>query len=278
MPRTVRRTTRSRDEIDEQDEDRPTRRGSHREERPARRGRSRDEDTDNGFDDDDDDEPEEKPRARRASRVKDEPKRKSGRAAASGWGAAEEVREAIPSTGNFAEDLKLPEKGKIIIKFVEDEPFDSYAEHWVPQKGKQSFTCAGEDCPLCEVGNRPNAKICFNVISLADPAKPELKRWRTGVQIAETIKEFTVKGEKTAPLSREDYYYEVKRAKTANDKTVTTVTPIKARDLDSDYDIEPLTDDDIDEAIEKAGGLYDWESTEDTPMSVLEQQADKAAA
>lgn len=276
MPRTVRRTTRSRDEIDEQDEDRPARRGSHREERPARRGRSRDEDTDPGFEEPED-EAEEKPRARRASRVSDEPKRKSGRAAASGWGAAEEVREAIPSSGNFAEDLKLPNKGSIVIKFVEPEPFDSYAEHWVPQKGKQSFTCAGEDCPLCEVGHRPNAKICFNVISLENPEKPELKRWRTGVQIAENIKEFAV-DKKTKPLDREDYYYEVKRTTTKNDKTVTSITPIKTRDLDGDYDIEPLTDEDIDEAIDKAGGLYTYESTEDTPISVLEQQADIAAA
>jgi hypothetical protein len=274
MARTIRRgTTRSRDEIDEQDEDQPRRRRSHQDEdeTPRRRGRSRSEDED--FDTPDDEA--EKPR-RRASRVGEKPARKSGRAAASGWGAADEVKEAIPSSGNFADDLKLPEKGSVVIKFLEPEPFDSYAEHWVPQKGKQSYTCAGEDCPLCEVGHRPNAKICFNVISLADPDKPELKRWRVGVQIGETLKEFA-DDKRTKPISRDDLYFEVKRSKTANDKTVTTVTPVKARDLDEDFDIEPLSEEEIDEVIEKAGGLYDWESTDDTPMSVLEQQADIAS-
>lgn len=276
MPRTVRRGTRSRDEIDEKDEDQPRRRrGSHREEEQPRRGRSRSRDEDDAPGFDDADEEDEKPR-RRASRVKDEP-RKSNRSGNTGWGAAEEVRESLPASGNFAEDLKLPEKGSIVIKFAEPEPFDSYKEHWVPQKGKQSFTCADDDCPLCDVGHRPSAKICFNVISLADPDKPELKRWRTGVQIAESIKEFS-EDKKTSPLDRDDYYYEVKRSKTKNDKTVTTITPIKARDLDEDFDIEPLTEDEIDEAIEKAGGLYDYTSTDDTPIKVLEEQADKVAA
>lgn len=216
----------------------------------------------------DDHEQQERPRGRRTA---DTPTRKTGRTGAGGWGAAEAVKKALPPSGDYAKDLKIPDNEEIIIKFVEEEPFDSYLQHWIPQKGKQSFTCSGDDCPVCEVGNRPSVRVCFNVISLE--GDPELFRWAVGSQIAEMLKDFS-EDRKTAPLNRDDVYYSVKKVKSDKNKVTTTITPVKARDLAADYEIDPLTEDEIEDAIDAAGGLFDYTTTEDTPRSVLNQQAD----
>lgn len=50
-----------------------------------------------------------------------------------------------------------------MIKFLDDEPFASYYEHGLDGK---RYVCLGDDWPLCETGNDPDHRACFNVIDL----------------------------------------------------------------------------------------------------------------
>lgn len=269
MPRTVSRTRRS----EETEEEQPTRgRARHHDEDDApRRRRPASRDADYSDDEDEDDVEDEQPARRgRATKVKDEPRR-SSRKGNSGWGGVAEAKDAL---GDFAKDLKLEQNEEILIHFGEDEPFDVYKQHWIERKGKRSFTCAiaekGDDCPLCDVGDKPSPQVAFNVISLADPDEPALFRWVVGVKIATMIEDFA-KDKKTSPINGLNQYFAVKRTK-KNDSWNTTVVPVKARDLVEDYDCEPLTQDEIDDLMKDA---YTWESTEDTPLKVLNDIADE---
>lgn len=270
MARTVARKRRSSSE----DEEQPTRgRSRDHDEEPRGRRRTprgqRDEDEPD-FDDDEEDEADEQPR-RRATKVKDKPTGK-GRKGRSGWGG---VKEAKDSLGDYAKDLKLEQNEEILLHFVDPEPYDVYAQHWIERSGKRSFTCgedAHEECPLCDVGDKPSAQVAFNVISLADPDEPALYRWVVGVKLANMIQEFA-EDKKTSPINGINQYFAVKRTK-KNNSWNTAIVPVKARDLEEDFEVTPLTQEEIDDLAKEA---YDYTSTEDTPLKVLEDIADELA-
>lgn len=56
----------------------------------------------------------------------------------------------------------------MLIKFLDEEPSLTYYEHWLNElDGKTSFVCLGDDCPLCEIGDDPRYRVCFDVIDLS---------------------------------------------------------------------------------------------------------------
>jgi hypothetical protein len=57
------------------------------------------------------------------------------------------------------------DKDPVCIKFAEAEPFAFLYRHWV---NKIPYTCSGEDCPLCTVGDKHKPVLMYNVIDLAD--------------------------------------------------------------------------------------------------------------
>jgi hypothetical protein len=205
--------------------------------------------------DDDQDSVEEAPRARGRSRrepdedEEDEPrtKRKSpaGRplsTAGKGWGSYNKQKS---EGGDYAEQLKVTDEA-VLIKFLEDEPFVVYRQHWLERQGKRSFTCHGEGCVLCDdLGDKPRLQACFNVVDLTDPDNPEVKVWIVGTRVAGALKNFAA-DKKTAPLDRENLYWAVSKSGTGS-KTQYTITPVKERDLAEDWDFEPLTSEEIED-------------------------------
>src|SRR5580700_4854978 len=70
-----------------------------------------------------------------------------------GWSS---VAQAQKERSTFPDQLKI-DKQKIVVKFLESEPFDTYYVHWInelPKGTKKSWTCVAEDrdgtgCLLC---------------------------------------------------------------------------------------------------------------------------------
>lgn len=242
---TRRRSTRD-DEPEEEREERPTRRrrssdDEASEERPTRR-RSKDED---------DDKVDESPgRSRRSSGTGE-----GGRRTRSGTGGFASYSQKKRTNSNFADEFKPQPNEPVLIKFLDAEPFDVYNQHWVEEGNasgntRHSFVCRDDEyfddedgCPLCDVGEPASTYSLFNILDLTNPRKPEVKVWRTSPAVTDKM-ERASRDKKTSPLDREDVYFEVEMTKKSR-KTEWFVQPVKARDLQEDFDMEPLTEDEI---------------------------------
>ena len=95
---------------------------------------------------------------------------KVGTTVQEGWDAA----DALLKTDNteFPTDFRFSEEPQL-IKFLQDRPFATYQQHWIDRpKGKKSFVCMGDGCPLCEIlGDKPRGKFAFNVLVLGTENK-----------------------------------------------------------------------------------------------------------
>jgi hypothetical protein len=264
--REERSTRRRRASDDMPDEERNTSRRSRSrdrdeepEERPSRGRRSRDEDEDDrpsrgrgrrsSSRDDDDDKPSRG--SRRRGRGEDEggSRRRSG---SRGFGSYSSKKV---SSGSFAEEFKPGANNAVLIKILDPEPFDSYNQHWIddmPKGERKSYVClddeeyfGSDECPLCEIGEKQKTFALFNIVDLSNPRKPEVKVWQASPAVADFL-ERASEEKKTSPINREDIYWDVELQKKGN-RYNWVLTPVKARDLPEDYDIDPLEDDEIEE-------------------------------
>jgi len=157
----------------------------------------------------------------------------------SGWNAHRENRRAA-----FSKEFMVPEGQQQLIRFLDDEPFESYYRHWLrdrPKGERQTFTCIGEECPLCEAGDKPAFLVLFNVIDMLADGGPMAKVWSTSPNPAGIIEEFAL-DKKYSPLNRADQYFAVSKKKGANGIFGYSVMPVKARDLPEDWDgLQPIT-------------------------------------
>jgi len=223
---------------DDQDEapKRGSRRGSARsEEKPSgRRGRVHTEDGDE----------DEKPRGRRGNSARDEdedesaPRPKAGK----GWGAFSSQKS---ESSEYAENLKIDDKGaQSLIKFLDEGPFAVYSQHWIERKGKKSFNCIGKGCPLCDsLGDKPRLQAAFNVIEFPEDGDPKVLVWTVGTKVATQL-ENLAKEERTKPLNRDDLYWAVSKSGKGT-ATTYSIQAVKERDLEDDWDTQPLTEDEF---------------------------------
>lgn len=201
------------------------------EEKPTRRRRQETEiDSDAGSDADDDDE------TPKVNKTAD--RRKIQR----GWGNAEQTKSA---DSPFAQRLKVTSDQQI-IKFLEDDPYTSYRQHWLDSRqGQKSFTCISDidpkGCPLCVAGDRPSARFAFNVILMDENSDPLVKSYEVGPRVIDQLKNFH-QDPKMGPLPKN--YWAVSKTGTKSTSQVNHQV-VKANDLLEDWDIEPLTADEI---------------------------------
>src|SRR5262245_44395382 len=152
-------------------------------------------------DDDDDDEPEEAPRRpRRSAGGKD------GSQIKGGWTEGDRVKD---STSTWAQTLIVEEKSQV-IKFLEDTPYANFRRHWIERTSKDSgtyrrpYTCPktfGDDCPLCEVGDKPQAVSSFNVAVIGEDGLCILKSWDVGPRLYGVLKSYA-NDSKIGPLTK----------------------------------------------------------------------------
>lgn len=264
-----RSTSRRRYEDDDED-DKPARRSTRRdddeEEKPSRRSSSRYEDDDEDDKpasrrsrrDDDDDDADARPTRRRSRDDDDDeddksaPKRVTPKTLKRGWGAADKVKAAAST---YADRLVVTTDEQL-IKFLEDDPYVSFNVHWLRRNGQKTWNCiASEDpkgCPLCNAGDVPQARVCFNValMDTEDGGEPIVKSLEASSATAEQIKNHH-KDAKNGPITK--HYWSIKKA--SSQKTAGTIlNPVRARDLGEDWNVEPLSDAQF-KALEK--NLYD---------------------
>lgn len=233
------------------------------EETPRRRprARNRDEDADEAprsrssrrsrDEDEDDEAPRRRPRSARSDDDDDEPsssirRPKTGK----GWSSFDRKR----TSGDWNDTWKLPEE-QTLIKIFEDEPFSVYREHWiddVPQGMAKSYFCLdqeneGNGCPLCDAGDKPRTYVLFNILDLSDPDNPKVFPWKVSQTVADTLERYA-RDPKTSPINGIDRYWCVfKSGGKKKGRIQTNIQPVKARDLVDDWDVDPFSEEELDD-------------------------------
>jgi hypothetical protein len=201
-------------------------------------------------------EPEEETRtpARRQSRRgsdEDAPRSTPG---GRGWAAHKENQAKSAKFGD-PNEFKVAKLDEVyLIKFLEEEPFWSYMQHFVNEipkgGGKKQFTCMGEDCPLCDKNYPATTLTLYNIVDLSG-SKPVVKYWACTSRPAEQI-EKRARAKSSSPIDREDLYFEVTKYEDKSGFNATDVTAIREDDVEEK---KVLTEEDWD-AID-AKGLFD---------------------
>lgn len=207
------------DEEDDDDDDPPPRRRTSAKAaaKPAARRRPAASD-----DDDDDDEP--APRRR----GKLPPGIRAGMAGVT----------ATAKAGGFGADRLVVDETPKLFKILEEEPYASYSQHWVPNQtgtGNRPYTCYGEDdCPLCDAGNRPSPTVETNVLWLRPDGPPVVKTLQIGIKAwNDLISKATDKNTDEVKLQRN--YFAVRRTG-KNQQSQTSFQPVKLRDIEEDWE------------------------------------------
>ncbi len=192
----------------------------------------------------DEDEEEEPPRrARRASKSakpKLPPGVKTGRA------GVEQLRK---ERGDGAMRMTLTSEPEL-VKFLEPEPFVTFAQHWVSQGGSggnRPYTCPVDDCPLCELGDRANQVVMYNVLHLSAADEPKNMVLPLGVKADQALMDAATTKRSGTPDIEKDFFTVSRSGK--NQQSQTNFRPIKERDIEEDweelldvFDIEDLPD------------------------------------
>jgi len=163
----------------------------------------------------------------------------------SGWDAA----DSFTSSNDFPTEVKFEEGKHQVFKFLDENgPFAIYKQHFLQQKtsGKRSYVCVGADCPLClKLSDRPENKRAFTVVTLTHKEGMQRQMLISGARLYQALHaaHYSPQG----PLTKG--YWAIARVGTGP-QTNYTVTPIKERDLDEDWSIDP-------EKAKKAVASYD---------------------
>lgn len=200
----------------------------------------------------------------------------------SGWGGAKQTKADMPS--DFAQSFTIPEGDPTIIKFLQHEPFAIYKQHWaewLPKGSKLSYVCPNtrerKVCPICAKGDRPQAKYCFNIADFTDPENPTNSVLVVGFKLSTMLEKMDA-DRRNGPLDRADLYFAINKTGAEGSRgrrggTVqTNIIPVKERDLEQDWDIQPLAEDELNVLLANAYGKADMVSK--TTMATLEEVAD----
>lgn len=192
----------------------------------------------------------------------------------SGRKGAKEMKKGM---GDYPDRFQ-PDEDAVIVKFLSSEPVASWRQHWLEsiRQGQKSFTCLGDDCPLCANGDKPSYKEAYNVVSFADPEKPVLQTWTVGIRISRRLEKLN-DDPKRGPLDDPSIYYVVDKTgdakKDGGGSVQVNISSTKARNLEEEYDIVPLTKDELEEFEAKAWPMEKVVNV--TPKRRLQEIADE---
>lgn len=147
--------------------------------------------------------------------------------ATKGFDAGEE--QAKRFGGGFTLDFFLKDGESAVIRILDPESFN-IRSHFV--KGKGNFTCGqgidGEDCPLCERGNKASNQYIYQVWDDREYEDRKgvtheggVKIWRTGIRLLRQLKKLS---NKFGPL--DTYDIEVSRSGKEQDTTYSVLPEI----------------------------------------------------
>ena len=159
-----------------------------------------------------------------------------------------------------------------VVKFLDTEPW-SYDQHFVKRQGKQSFPCAGEGCPLCEIGVKVSQKVVYTLINLSHKGGPKVQTLEVGVTLDDTLAKYH-EDKRTGPLHR--LYWALSRTERSGGgfgKYNYIITPIKERDLEEDWEIDL---DVAEKAVDEAEVPEPMDVTGKWTRGALQEIADEA--
>lgn len=209
----------------------------------------------------DEDEEEEAPRRPKKAVAKKTAARSTKKRASSklpqGLHAGVDGAEAVVKSGGGGVTRLTLTKEPELIKVLENGPFVSFKQHWIPMGGGQGdrpYTCLERDCPLCDGGDaRPGKVFVFNILHLStDEGEPVNKILQMGVTAYEAFKSAATPRGKEKPLFERDYWAVSRSGK--NRKSQTNFQPMKDRDLEEDWSeiFEEFDIDDLPAIVEEA--------------------------
>lgn len=220
-------------------------------------------------------------KGRARGRAPAEEEKAPARAPQRGWAGSKKVREETFNNIRFT----LPDDDPVLIYFMQDEPFDSAAAHFLRdlRDGQKLFICPGkkpsagypDGCPLCRVGDQPSARSYFNIVQFDNDGEGELRVWEAGPGYSGEIQkkqDSRIVGGKLSSV-----YFEVVGVKAASGRGATKlqIDPVQERDLPELFDMDPLTDAEYDVFAKdlQAEGYVKY-----PPLSALQAAADKLDA
>ena len=162
-----------------------------------------------------------------------------------GW---TEGQKQMDSTSSFAQTLKLEEKS-VIMAFLDDVPYVNFRRHWIERSTKEgkttrAYSCPesiNKPCPLCEIGDRPQAVAAFNVAVIGDDGQLLVRSWDCGPRLFNVLKAYA-NDPKISPLTKGFFV----ASKTGKKGTVQhNVSPVSRTALREDYDMEPPSKEDL---------------------------------
>lgn len=191
-----------------------------------------------------------------------------------GWGASQ---TAMDNQSTYAQRLDVG-ADDILIKFLEDAPYAGYSRHWIKRTFDSGpatvpYVCLNSvesgPCPLCDIGDRPQAVSAFNVALIDDDGTPSLKTWDVGARIFGTLKKYN-NDQRNGPLTK-GYFLVSKTGK--GTKSNTSVVPTRESTLKEDGFIVPTAAD-----FERLGlydsSIIDVQTRKTLKEIAAEQQAD----
>ena len=195
-----------------------------------------------------------------------------------GWTAGKQQAE---STSEYAQAFK-PDGKSQIVKFLEDAPYVNFRRHWVERNGvngvvKRPYVCpqsVGKSCPLCNLGDKPQAVSSFNVALIGDDGVPTLKTWDLGVKLFNVLAVYN-EDPKVGPLTRGYFAVSVSSGGAGSRKggtTQTNINPVKPSQLD-EWGTVPPNPKELD-----ALGLYDASIIKLPKKGELEEIAEEMAS
>lgn len=188
-----------------------------------------------------------------------------------------EAQKVMESTSSYAQSFRPDEKSQV-IKFLEKDPYASFRRHWVETRNdsgqtvNRPYVCPltfDEPCPLCEVGDRPQAVSSFNIALCGDDGQVLLRSWDVGARLLNVIKAYG-NDPKVGPLTK-NFFLVTKTGSKQN--TQYNVSPVRPSSLQEDYDT-PVPD----QAALDALVLYTSEIIELTPVKKLRELAAELTA
>ena len=129
-----------------------------------------------------------------------------------GWGDEIDQNE-------FTRSFRPKADSENVIKFLDPLPYANVLIHWLEEQsrpqGRRSFPCLGDegDCPLCALGDAPNAEHRFNILVLSD-TEPVHWSYTPPKSVYTKIKAFA-SSPRTKPLPRR-YYLLAREGSTRN--------------------------------------------------------------
>ena len=185
---------------------------------------------------------------------------KVGTTVQEGWEAAEAL--LTTETTEFPTDFKFSEEPQL-VKFLQDRPFATYEQHWIERpKGKKSFVCMGEGCPLCEIlGDKPRGKFAFNVLVLSGE-ETKVQVLTAPPSLARQIKK-AHDDERKGPIDKE--FWEISRLGTGP-QTQYTLNYVRGRDLAEEWKLKL---EDVTALVAEAEPFSADEVVRETPRSEL---------